>query len=171
MKFTPKIFVMIALVLSVLLLGGCQAKLPEKSTTTKPEEGKSVFESIKDAMIKSISLKCDYSTGEIKSTVYLKGKSIYSESETKGIKNYTILKEEKLWAWSDKDKKGIYLDLSSAKEKPKVGDYKTQEEMVEELEAQKQNCQPAVVSDSLFNPPTTIQFQDLNQLFEKFGQP
>lgn len=160
----------IALILfagSAILLTGC---LPKKQTgTTQPqEEPKTVFESIKDAMTKSLSLQCDYTTNNVKSTVYIKGKMLRSETDTQQGKSYAILKENKLWSWGSKDKNGLIIDLSDAQSKTQTGQ-KSDEDIINEVEQHKQNCKPAVVSDSLFNPPADINFQDLSQMFKNFG--
>lgn len=160
----------ILLAFSTLFLAGC---LPKKKVTetTQPESqtgGKGVFESIKDAMTKSLSLQCDYTSGNVKSTVYIKGKSLRSETDTQGSKNYAILRDNKLWSWTDKDKNGLLIDLSDTQSKAASGQ-KSSDDIVNEVEKYKENCKQTVVSDSLFNPPSDIKFQDLGQMFKNFG--
>lgn len=155
------------------LLTGC---LPKKQTSTtgsqttegQVEEKKSVFESIRDAMSKSLSLQCTYTVGDVKSVVYIKGKLIKSETEDKGQKYYAIIKDKKLWSWNDKNKQGIVFDFSEIQSKSLPGQ-KSDEDIINEVEQHKQNCKPTVLSDSMFNPPSDINFQDLSQMFKNFG--
>lgn len=172
-KLLPLVLV-VAIIALVAVMGLKLFKKPGEtptSTGVQKTEEKGVLDSIKDAISKSVSFKCDYSVGEVKSTVWVKGKAIYSETESKGQKNFSILKDDKLWSWTDKDKNGVYMDLSkTASDKTQPGGYKNTEQTVKELEEFKQNCSPTVVADSMFTPPTSIQFQDLGALMQKFGQ-
>ena len=97
-----------------------------------------------------------------------KGKSIRSETDNKGQKYYVILKDQKLWSWSDKDKNGLLIDISDTQSKAQTGQ-KSEEDIIDEVEQHKENCKPTVVSDSMFNPPSDINFQDLGQMFKNFG--
>jgi len=155
---------------SILLLSGC---LPKKQTNqtgqTQPiEEKKTVFESIRDAMAKSLSLRCDYVVEDNKATVYIKGKLIRSEADTPSGKSHTILKDNKMWFWTEKDKNGFVIDLSQFPKNAPVPQ-KSSEDIINEVEKFKQDCKQTTISDSMFNPPADIKFQDLSQMFEKFG--
>jgi len=97
-----------------------------------------------------------------------KGKSIRSETDNKGQKYYVILKDQKLWSWSDKDKNGLLIDISDTQSKAQTGQ-KSEEDIIDEVEQHKENCKPTVVSDLMFNPPSDINFQDLGQMFKNFG--
>lgn len=169
-----KILFTFYLLLFTVLLAGCG---PQKQTETTQtgnqtggqfEEKKTVFDSIKDAMSKSLSLQCDYSVGNLKSTVYIKGKMLRSESDTQNGKTYAILKDNKLWSWTDKDKNGIILDLSDTQNQA-AGGQKTGDDIVNDVEKYKQNCKQTIVADSLFNPPTNIIFQNLSEMMKNFG--
>jgi len=164
MKHTKKLVILSLVIISVLTLAGCG---PQKQTGGETEK-KGVFESIKDAMSKSLSLQCDYTSGNVKSTVYIKGKSLRSETDTQGSKVYAILKDNKLWSWSSKDKNGIIMDLTDTQNQA-AGGQKSSDDLVNEVEKYKENCKQTVVSDSLFNPPNNITFQDLSQLMKNFG--
>jgi len=157
----------LSLIISTLFLAGCGTQKPT-GTTGGQTGNKSVFESIKDAMSKSLSLQCDYTSGNVKSTVYIKGKSLRSETDSQGSKIYAILKDNKLWSWSDKDKNGIIMDLTDTQNQA-TGGQKSGDDIIGEVEKYKQNCKQTVVSDSMFNPPSDIKFQDLSQMFKNFG--
>lgn len=166
MKHIKQIFIL-SLIISTLFLTGCGPQKPT-GTTGGQTGGKSVFDSIKDAMSKSLSLQCDYTSGNVKSTVYIKGKSLRSETDSQGSKIYAILKDNKLWSWSDKDKNGLLMDLTDTQNKEAAGQ-KSGDDIIGEVEKYKQNCKQTIVSDSMFNPPSDIKFQDLSQMFKNFG--
>lgn len=163
------------ILIAVLVLGGvgflAVGRNRQSSTTTSGEQAKGVFESIKDAMAKSLSLKCEYNVGTNKSTAYLKGKAVridgsYAEKTNTGI----IMKDDKLWTWDMVKKEGIIMPLNTNQDQ---SENTSLTEVIESLEKEKQFCKPAVVADSIFDPPSDVQFQDLAKMFEnlpKAGQ-
>jgi len=166
-----KKIIFVLLLASTLLLTGC---LPKKQTSqigqTQPpaEEKKTVFDSIRDAISKSLSLRCDYVVENNKVTVYIKGKLIRSEADTSNGKGHTILKDNKMWFWTEKDKNGFVIDLSRFPKSVPVPQ-KSSEDIINEVEKFKQDCKQTAIPDSMFNPPADIKFQDLSQMFENFG--
>lgn len=177
-KLLPVVLLLIVVVLIVVFGRGIFNKSGQLSdqTVDQPQNNESskttVLDSIRDAVARSVGFKCEYLTDETKTSVWVKGQSIYSETEVKGNKNFSILKEDKVWVWTGKDTNGIYMDLSAVEDTQTqdTGNYKNTEETIEELEKFKQNCWPTDIADSLFNPPADIQFQDLGALMQKFGQ-
>jgi len=136
----------------------------EKTVETKTEEAKpGVFESIKDAIAKSLSFKCEYTTAGNKTVVYVKGNAIRIEGAWSGKPDTgAIMKDNKLWSWDNVKKEGFIIPLDMDKNKEF-----TQDKVVADLEAQKQFCKTTVVADSFFTPPTDIKFQDLGALLQK----
>lgn len=161
-----KIFV---IMLFVILLSGCGAKNGAK-------EDKNLFTSIKDAISKSITLKCDYVDEEgNKAIVYLKGKVVRMESEAvigegQTQKIYSLIKDNKFYIWGYTSNTGLVFDMSkqAANENKSMGDtkIKSSDDMINELEAKKENCKHEVVSDSFFEVPSDINFT--SNLFEGF---
>jgi hypothetical protein len=132
----------------------------------KTEEKKTgLFQSIKDAISKSMSLKCEYTDEKSKMIVYIKGTMIRFDGAWRGQNNgTTIMKNNKIWSWNSDKKEGIIIPMQENKDN-KQG--VNSEQFINDLETQKQHCQVTVVSDSLFKPPADIKFNDLSKLFEK----
>lgn len=136
----------------------------ETNTTQTTEEKTTVFGSIKDAMSKSLSLKCEYKNGETTIVAYIKGDSVRVDSL--GGENNTgnvIMKDNKLWSWDDKEGEGIIMPLAQPTGEQKSGS----EQIIADLEKEKQYCHTAVVADSMFIPPTNIKFQDLSDMLKE----
>ena len=135
-------------------------------TTTQQttQENTTVFDSIKDAMSKSLSLKCEYVAGGGSVVAYIKGNSIRMDN-LNGNNNSgnAIIKDNRLWTWSNQTNEGAVMTLP----KPEEGKQTSSEEIINNLEEQKQFCTPAVVSDSAFEPPANIKFQDLTKMMEQ----
>ncbi len=136
------------------------------TTEKKPGEKKEgVFDSIRDAISKSLSLKCEYKTDKTKTVAYIKGTTIRVDSSGTGkTKSGAIIKDNKLWSWDVDKKEGVIMPLQMNKDKGL-----SSEEIVNNLEKEKQFCRTAVFSDSVFNPPTDVKFKDLGALFEKIS--
>jgi len=129
-----------------------------------------VIESIKDALTKNLSFKCQYQpegANEVV-TMYFKGGKIRSEySSGSEIKNIAIIDNKKVWNWQPKEKKGVVfsIDLFKGKEASDNQSF-NQEEMIKEAEKYRQNCQVQNLPNSLFEPPADIQFQDMDKMMK-----
>ena len=58
---------------------------------------------------------------------------------------------------------GKELAKGAPSENKGLGDYK---DMLGAIDKYKDSCKPAVVSDSLFTPPTTVEFTDFSKMME-----
>lgn len=171
MKKISPIIIIIVVVLAVgaiMFISRNQTTKPSVNVTTENKTGEKkegVFDSIRDAISKSLSLKCEYKTDKTKTVAYIKGTAIRIDgSGTEKPNSGAIIKDNKLWSWDIDKKEGIIMSLQMNKDKAL-----SPEEIINNLEKEKQFCQTAVVSDSVFNPPTDVKFQDLSALFEKIS--
>ena len=176
------------LIILIVLVSGFfyfrQGQLPKTNLTqtnqtqqsgNQTNQGKTgVIESIKDAITKNVSFKCQYQpegAGEVV-TMYFKGGKIRSElSSENEIKNIAVVDNKRVWNWQPKEKSGVVfsIDLFKGKEVPNNQSF-DQEEMIKEAEKYRQNCRMENFSDSLFAPPTDIQFQDMDEMMKGITQ-
>jgi hypothetical protein len=167
------VLIVIAVVVAVLILGGAgsmfvlkkavnklESKVANKIVAEKVTNDSGVFGSIKDALAKSLSMQCDYSVGSTKTSVYIKSGNIRFESAN----SVGIFKDNKIWTWNPTTKQGMLIPQSVTNRAQQVMD---KEKLVEDLESQKQFCKVSMVSDSQFEVPADVTFQDLGKLFEK----
>ncbi len=171
-KYLPAIII----VLVLLVIGGyffiskntpSETKFLNNQTTKKD-----LFTSIKDAMSKSLSLKCEYQGNEGKTITYIKGDKvrIMVEGAKSNVKTgNAIFKENKMWSWSEGEKDGIVMEINekTAKNNQELSDQANKDEIIAELEKFKDKCSSVVVPDSIFNPPDTVVFTDLSKLQEQ----
>lgn len=163
------IIVVIALAVgAIMFISRNYITKPGVNVTTENKTGEKkgdVFNSIRDAISKSLSLKCEYKTDKTKTVAYIKGTAIRIDGSGTGKPNSgAIIKDNKLWSWDIDKKEGIIMPLQMNKDKGL-----SSEEIVNNLEKEKQFCQIAVFSDSVFNPPTDVKFKDMGALFEKIS--
>ena len=163
-----------------ILLSGCSLfqRLLKRPVEEKKEEQKGF--SLKDALTLGKSVECTYTTEAGQVTTWVKGNKVrvegagISTAEDKTHKGGMINDGEWIYIWGEEDKKGVKYQISSLEQKE-------WEENVEKLkdpgkwateteEKYKVNCQQTIVSDSKFNPPADIEFQNFTEMFEKMKE-
>ncbi len=160
--------VVVVLLVIVALVGFFLLKGKGKTPGSTQSEG--VFGSIKDAISKSLSLKCEYKVGENTTIAYVKGSNVRIDGSWEGKNNSAaILKENKMWTWDIAKKEGVIFSFEA--DQKESGSQTTSEGIVNNLETEKQNCKVAVFSDSVFTPPTDVKFQDLSNLENMVNYP
>jgi uncharacterized protein (UPF0333 family) len=165
MKPNNVVIVLIAVVVigGVIFYFGKNQTTKTGKETTKDQIKNNVFSSIKDAMLKSISLKCEYKTVDSEATAYIKGNMIRIDGVYKGKnRNTTIIKDKKIWTWDVDKKEGTILPIIQDQEDEKASD----EKYIEDIEKQKQFCKTAAFSNTVFNLPTDVKLEDMTSLFE-----
>ena len=137
----------------------------------------SVFTSIKDALSKSMSLKCVYKDEQgVQTTTYIKGGAV--RVLTEGVKekeqpNSIILKDKKMYMWNETSKTGFVYMITEPKISPSQENGKIPEatngkdsSLLSEIEKYKNSCKVEVIDDSFFAPPTDVKFQDMSAFTE-----
>jgi hypothetical protein len=146
------------------------------------QTGGNVFTSIKDALSKSLSLKCVYKNEEgVETTTYIKGGAVrvMMTSAAAGDEqpDNIIMKNKMMYMWNNTTKTGFSLKLEEPKDltpfptvkqdRNAVKKEDQQESVLAEIEKYKDACKAEVVSDSMFSVPTDVKFQDMNALQEQ----
>ncbi len=133
-----------------------------------------VFNSIQDALSKSLSLKCVYKDEKgVQTTTYIKGRAVRVNME--GIKDNEqpssiILKDKKMYMWNDVSKTGFTYTITEpvvtpGTDKIPAADNKDAS-VLAEIEKYKDSCKTEVVADSFFVPPADVKFQDMSAFTE-----
>lgn len=157
-----------------------QPPVMEKTTGVTPEQGGNIFSSIKDALSKSLSLKCDYPNPDGKGgtvTSYIKNGAVRVASIAMGTQGNgsAIMKDNKMWIWDDVKKTGMTLTLDTSKTVNPAGGVPSTDDqrskVLAEMEKYKNYCKTEVVSDSLFTPPADVKFTDLQNLMKGYAVP
>lgn len=175
-KRMKKFAIIGVVVLLLLLLGGGlylyqsrKANLPAASNSTSSNP---VFSSIQDALNRSLSLKCQYSTGDVETIAYIKNGEIRSDitSSKNPEANGSVIiksKDKKIYFWNAQ-KTGFVMTLPDATVTPTgvPSQGSSAENSLNDLEKYKQNCKVADVDDSLFTLPTDVKFTDTSELMK-----
>ena len=127
------------------------------------EEGESFTGKLKAAVTLGVSMKCTYQQGDFTGTGYIKGKRYYGEVMQQGKKGYVIMKDNCMWSWGTEQAQGVKMCFEE--------DIFEQEQEYEGVEGAvpteaEYHCTPAVFPDSRFDPPSNVNFMDMDQMMQ-----
>lgn len=177
-KIVPVLIILLALGIGGYFFMNSKEVLPKTpiGTTTGKTESTNVFTSIKDALSKSLSLKCVYKDEQgIQTTTYIKGGAVRVSME--GVKekeqpNSIILKDKKMYMWNEISKTGFTFVMNEPKispvqnEKLPKANINKDESLLAGIEKYKNSCKTEIIADSFFVPPTDVKFQNMD-VFQK----
>lgn len=129
--------------------GGLQQEVPAQ------KEEKGFTGKLKDALSLGQSMKCTWKIDEDNfATGYIKSNKIYSETNYEGKKMYSIVANNCVYSWEEGTDQGFKF----CSEPGEPEEIEMPEEFSWETPDIDYSCIPAVVSDTMFNPPTNINF-------------
>lgn len=169
-KFSPKLI--IAAVLILLLVGAVAVYLmggKDKMGKNGVMQDGNAFTSIRDALSKSISLECELTDSEGRNTkAYIKNGAVRADmtDPDPNKSGSIIMKDKKIYIWNGSE--GFVMDIpDESSATGESGSETTQgDQVLNDLENYKDNCKPAIVSDSLFTPPADVTFSDVQKMME-----
>lgn len=174
-KKSLPLIVIILLVIGVVIVavGGYFLMNKGKMTGGSLMNGGNAFTSIKDALTKSVSLECEYTDSEnVKSKYYIKNGAMRADVESSDPEQSgsMIMKDKMLYSWRGKE--GFAMKLTDTEGDSEINSNEGESEMdtmMKDLEEYKDKCKPSVVSDSLFTPPSDVEFSDMSKMMEGAG--
>jgi hypothetical protein len=129
--------------------------------------------SIKDSLSKAVSMECAYTNSAVgESKTYIKNGAIRSDyaGQKADQGGSVILTDKKIYMWQGKE--GIVMDIPETTGTPEQAQGQAQKkDFMADLEKYKDSCKPAVVSDSLFTPPSDVVFQDYSKMMQQNQTP
>lgn len=169
-KILPVLVVLFLLGIGGYFFMSSKGTLPKTLVNTGTSN---VFESIQDALSKSLSLKCTYKDEKgIQTTTYIKGGAVRVNME--GIKDNEqpgsiILKDKKMYMWNEVSKTGFTYTITEPEvtpgtESPKVDNKDAS--VLAGIEKYKDSCKTEIIADSFFIPPADVKFQDMSAFTE-----
>lgn len=135
----------------------------------------SPFSSIQEALSKNLSLQCDVTDPQGHKTVsYIKNGKIRVDitGATTAENGSVIMRDNKMYFWNNKG--GISMEFNidelgkqGANSTPdQSGTGQNPQAYVDMMEKYKESCKNATVSDSLFEVPTNVKFQDFSEMMK-----
>lgn len=174
-KILPVLAILLILGVGGYFYMSSKGTLPKAPIGTETNSTNSnVFTSVKDALSKSMSLKCTYKDEKGVETIsYIKGGSVrVVVTETGEEEQYgnILMKDKKMYMWSDKTKQGFTLVIKEPENispvqktnNEDVQKNQDQESVLAQIEKYKDACKVETISDSYFTVPTDVKFQDMD---------
>ena len=176
-KNLPMMIILVVVVLAVLAVGGWYflfrgGQVPGmpsgggQGILTPEKEQQSFTGKLQDALSLGQSMKCTWQEdADNFGTAYIKNEKVYSEVTSDGKKAFMITVDNCTYTWEEGATEGYEMCFEPTETEemavtPGVG--VGEEEVPEEYQGQTPkvdyNCQPAVVADSMFNPPAGVKF-------------
>ncbi len=173
---TPVIIAVVLLLLLAVFFVTKKSNAPESAQTGASQMGTNAFTTIKDALSKSVSLQCSFTDeNNLRSKTFIKNGAVRSDysGATPEESGSMIMKDNTLYIWNAKNegfKMTVDTQAQGQVQQQTQGQGASWQETMEALEKYKDSCKPSVVPDSLFTPPSNVQFQDYSQMMQQMKQ-
>lgn len=166
-SMTPKIVIGVVI---LLLLGIGAYFFLMKGKTSMVGSAVNKITSAKDMLTASVSMHCEYTQGGKTSKVEIKNGAVRVDSSgaTAEEAGSIIMKDKKMYLWNGKQ--GYIYEIpenQSADGKTEGSGNSQKEGLIKSLEAYKDACKPAIVSDTIFTPPSDVTFTDLSSMMKQ----
>lgn len=144
---------------------GGQVSLPSAPGTVgeqSPAEEEGFVGKLKDALTLGQSMKCTWEEGDNSATVYIKDSKIRTEMTQAGKEMHSIMVENCTYTWQEGETQGFKVCVE-----PEEGggeEAMTPEEITAEMPEYNYNCEPAIVAESMFNPPAGVNFLSMEEM-------
>lgn len=183
-KILPIIAILVLLGIGGYFYLNSRGLVPKTPLKLGNKSSEGMFNSIQEALTKSISIKCVYKDEKgVKTTTYIKNGNVrvmMTNSEYPEQPNNIIIKDKKMYMWTDSTKTGFVFEVEDPSTSPmptfevekrlkpeKKPELQQQESILTQIEKYKDSCKAEKISDSIFNIPTDVQFEDMNKVQEQ----
>lgn len=131
-----------------------------------------LFNSIKDALSKDLTLSCEFNDGSSQVKSYIKNGSVRVSTVSDNNAGEMIMANNKMYIWDTKTNEGFVYDIPKNEDgtNQEVGmtgqDVVSSESYLDLIDKYKDSCKVATVEDSFFVAPSNIKFQDMAKMLE-----
>lgn len=172
-KNSPIIILLVLIVIA--LLGAIAIRLlsSKNSSQESTSQPQNAFTSIRDALSKSISLECKITDSQGRVTnAYIKNGAVRADMVGQDPKDSgsIIMKDKVLYLWNSEGAFKMSLPDNPNAMNESSGGSNQGNQLLDDLDNYKNNCKVSSVSDSLFVPPTDVNFSDMSEMM-KSGKP
>ncbi|MEA2020642.1 MAG: hypothetical protein U9M98_02895 [Patescibacteria group bacterium] len=142
------------------------------SQSERAQESKTYTGTLQKMVGLGMSLKCTWEAEGNSGTSWVKGDQTYTEVNAEGQVAKVIAKDDCMWSWSEGQAKGIKMCYDTSEAMYAEGESDTGDGSTSEVGAVKPptdvqyNCRPATVSAGKFNPPSNVEFMDMQEMMQ-----
>ena len=148
-------------------IGGTPAG-PAQETSGGPFSG-----TLQAAVALGVPMKCTYTVEGTEVEGWIKGKQYRGKiKDQQGQMGEMLMKDSCMWTWDETKGQGVKIcfDPEENKDIWEPGTWEATETDGAQPPDVEYHCNPAVVTDALFQPPTNIEFTDLDQMMQGFKE-
>jgi len=114
---------------------------------------------LKAAIAMGVPMKCSYAVEGVEYEGYIKGEQFMAKVNANGKAGNVIIKDDCMWSWTDEEAQGIKTCFEPVEGEESIWDSPDTSEL-----DMNYTCRPAAITDDKFNPPSNIEFLDLDSL-------
>ena len=139
-----------------------------KATVTTQAAGGGIISDLKAALSSGVGYQCTYTYQNIQSVSKMKGQKFSSRTTVEGQVSNAISDGTWMYTWADGQAKGVKFNIADMKKNAQAGGQQSAPSM-DDIASTANNvqCTPSAVSDSEFNPPSGVEFQDMGALLKQ----
>jgi len=179
MKRATSLIIVVSL---AVLLSGCSLLQGQKAATSESADGQGIGQSqgpfagsLQAAVKLGVPMKCTYKVADTEVEGWIKGKKYRGKIKNQqGQTAEVVMKDDCMWTWSEGENQGVKMcfDFEEGKDMWDPDAWKMEGEEYQDVTPPdvEYRCAPTVVSDAKFNPPSDVQFMDLDQMMQGFGE-
>ncbi len=134
------------------------------------QEDETFTDTLKNIVGLGRSLRCTWEVEDASGTTWVKDEQTYTEVSAAGRQGNIIVKDSCVWAWTEGEEQGIKLCYETTEDVYTEGGEDAESEDFSQVSSfslptdVEYNCRPATVSADRFNPPSNIEFMDMQDL-------
>ena len=153
------------LILILVILAACTTQ-PQATETNEPNPQSAEAKAMDIATATQLGqpIKCTSMYEGQTSTIYMKGSKM--RIDTMPVDAHGIYTEDTMYTWQGNQ--GMIMKVSEVKQmaKSQGTEYQaqTQDDVVQKAQQSNAKCEPASIPESMFTPPSEVQFQDLGKM-------
>lgn len=114
---------------------------------------------LKAAVAMGVPMKCSYSVDGAEYESYVKGEQFMGKISANGKVGSVIIKDSCMWSWSDEEVQGIKTCFEPVEGEDSIWDSPDTSEL-----DMNYTCRPAAIGDDKFDPPSNVNFVDLDAM-------
>lgn len=143
-------------------------RVGEEKILTEKKEGKKEDEERLPALEEGVNLVCKYKVENgLEFTTYIKGRLIKTTVNVNDDINHSLFRDDKVYQWSEKQKRGFVMSIEEAKKQPNT-QIEDPDKYIDEIKVKyKPDCKKVALPDSIFAIPSDVQFEDLSKLLPR----
>ncbi|MFH0863234.1 MAG: hypothetical protein V1875_09450 [Candidatus Altiarchaeota archaeon] len=139
------------------------------TATTQAASGGGIISDLKAALSSGVGYQCTYTYQNVQSVSKMKGKKFSSTTTVDGQVSRAISDGTWMYTWMDGQAQGIKFNVAEMQKNAQAAPGQKKAPSMDDIASSADNvqCTPTTVSDSEFNPPSGVEFQDMGEFMKQ----